>query len=251
MRGLFLILICLSSLTRVFAQTENEEGSDYIMDPAAIEFRTKMTIPPYGLAKVKAMIAKLSPVADKDGTDTGVLALSAVDFKNLSLREKFTYTMIHAEVYAQNCDIPEHQKAIDKKIFGKLLGGFNEAWWSERQTDFLQENRDSVMKLIQESVTRSKRMGVNYKETIEQINGWQMIPFIIEYAKNTPKDKDALTLLLLLMKRGEYSEFMKSTSFKKLYGDTSNYYSYLDYNKENEALIYRRAMGYYNEKKGK
>ncbi|MNU11874.1 hypothetical protein D3C72_2600680 [compost metagenome] len=53
------------------------------------------------------------------------------------------------------------------------------------------------------------------------------------------------------MKRGEYSEFMKSTSFKKLYGETSNYYAYLDYNKENEALIYRRAMGYYNEKKGK
>ncbi|ULT28439.1 hypothetical protein KUH03_18930 [Sphingobacterium sp. E70] len=67
MRSLILLFICLGSWTWAFAQTENEEGSNYIMDPAAIEFRTKMTIPPYGLAKVKALIAKLSPVGDKDG----------------------------------------------------------------------------------------------------------------------------------------------------------------------------------------
>lgn len=250
MRSIIILFICLSSWLSSFAQTGDDENSLF-MEPSAIEARSKMTIPPYGLAKVKAMVAQLVPVEDKDGTDNGSLALSLADYNSLSLREKFTYTMIHAEVYAQNCDIPENQKAIDKKIFGKLLGGFNEAWWSERQIDFLRENRDSVMKLIQESVLRSKRMGVNYKEAIEQINGWQMIPFIIEYAKKTPKDKDALTLLLLLMKRGEYSEFIKSTSFSKLYGEDSSYYSYLNYNKENEALIYRRAMGYYNEKKSK
>ena len=84
-----------------------------------------------------------------------------------------------------------------------------------------------------------------------ELSGWQMIPFIIDYAKKTPKDKDALTLLMLLMKRGEYSEFIKSTSFKKLYGENSNYYSYLNYNKENEALIFSRALKYYEEKKSK
>jgi len=94
-------------------------------------------------------------------------------------------------------------------------------------------------------------MGVNYKEAIETINGWEMIPFIIDYAKKTPKDKDALTLLLLLMKQGEYPEFVKSASFRQLYGEDSNYYSYLNYNKENEALIFKRATGYYNEKKSR
>ncbi|MBB1645354.1 hypothetical protein [Sphingobacterium sp. UME9] len=249
-RGLlfFISFLCWAG---VFAQTNPEDDESLFMDPAAIEMRNKMTIPPYGLDKVKALIAKIIPEEDKETTDAGTNAISATDFKKLSLREKFTYTMIHAELYAQNCAIPEYQTQIDKKIFGTLLDGFNESSWSQRQTDFLQENRDSVIKLIQESVIRSKRMGVNYKHALVELNGWQMIPFIIEYAKKTPKDKDALTLLMLLMKRGEYSEFIKSTSFKKLYGENSNYYSYLNYNKENEALIFSRALKYYDEKKSK
>lgn len=251
MKRVVLFIISLACFGNVFGQTDQTDENNLFMDPAAIEMRSKMTIPPYGLDKVKALIAKIIPEEDKEMTDAGTNAISAVDFKKLSLREKFTYTMIHAELYAQNCAIPEYQTEIDKKIFGTLLDGFNESSWSQRQTDFLQENRDSIMKLIQESVARSKRMGVNYKHAIVELNGWQMIPFIIDYAKRTPKDKDALTLLLLLMKRGEYNEFVKSTSFKKLYGEQSNYYSYLNYNKENETLIFSRALNYYNEKKSK
>ncbi len=251
MRKIVLLFMCFVYWGTGLAQTDSADDNSLFMDPAAIELRSKMTIPPYGLDKVKALISTIIPEEDKETTDAGINAISAVDFKKLTLREKFTYTMIHAELYAQNCAIPEYQTQIDKKIFATLLDGFNESSWSQRQTDFLQENRDSVMKLIQESVVRSKRMGVNYKHAIVEINGWQMIPFIVDYAKKTPKDKDALTLLLLLMKRGEYSEFIKSSSFKKLYGEDSNYNSYLNYNKENEALIFSRALKYYDEKKSK
>src|SRR5690606_13176846 len=110
-----------------------------------------------------------------------------------------------------------YQNDIQKRIFSQLETGFNEASWSQRQADFLIENRDSVMKLIEESVVRSKRMGINYKEAILEMNAWQMIPFIIRYIKSTAQDNDALTLLMLLMKRGEYDEFLKSTSYQKLY----------------------------------
>ncbi len=249
-RGL-LFFISFLCWMNVSAQTAQEDENGLYMDPAAIEMRSKMTIPPYGLTKVKALIAKIIPEEDNETTDASINAIPATDFSRLSLREKFTYTMIHAELYAQNCAIPEYQTQVDKKIFGTLLDGFNETSWSQRQTDFLNENRDSVMKLIQESVLRSKRMGVNYKHALVEINAWEMIPFIIDYAKKTPKDKDALTLLMLLMKRGEYQEFTTSTSFKKLYGDNSNYYAYLNYNKENEALIFKRALNYYKDRKGK
>lgn len=238
-----LILLVLF-FSKSFAQSE------FIYDEKAVEFRTKLIVPPYGLTKVKQLIAGIVYKEDpNNGSDAGIDALNITQFKALTLREKFTYVMIHAESTSQNCDIPEYQKDIEKKIFAHLLSGFNEAEWSQRQMDFLVENRDSVINLIKESVSRSKRMGVNYKEALLEINAWEAIPFIIEYAKSTPLDKDALTLLNLLMKRGEHSEFTKSTTFEKLYGKESNYYSYLNYNQANEDLIFKRATNYYQGRK--
>jgi hypothetical protein len=102
------------------------------------------------------------------------------------------------------------------------------------------------MALIKESTDRSKRMGANYKTAIVEINGREMIPYIIEVYNRDRKDRDLLTLLMLLMKNNEYKPFMDSQSFRKLYGDNANYYSYLDYNKANEDLIIKRAIDYYN-----
>lgn len=108
MRSLILFFACLSCWTMGFAQTDYKAADDYIMDPTAMAYRRKMTIPPYGLDKVKAMIEKMSFVEDKNHTDAGITALSSTAFIQLSLREKFTYVMIHAETSSQNCDIPEN-----------------------------------------------------------------------------------------------------------------------------------------------
>src|SRR5690606_39473633 len=129
--------------------------------------------------------------------------------------------------YAQNCAIFMPQPDEQKKIFSHLMSWMDENQWSDRQIDFLRENRDSVMSIIKESTLRSGRMGVNYKDAVETINGWEMIPFIIDYYKSNPKDKDALTLLLLLMKKGEYVEFIQSSSYRQLYGSDYNYESYI------------------------
>ncbi|WP_343743522.1 hypothetical protein [Chitinophaga sp.] len=203
-------------------------------------YRRKLTVPPYGLAKVKALIEKI-PYQEDDSSP-----MSNKDYMALSLREKFTYHMIHAEINAQNCDVRPPIQDEDKKIFGQMADGSEESVWSDRQSKFMISNRDSVMALIRESTDRSKRMGANYKMAIVEINGREMIPYIIEVYNRDKKDRDLLTLLMLLMKNNEYKEFMASQSYRKLYGEKADYQSYIDFNKGNEDLIIKRATDYYN-----
>jgi len=245
----YLILLFVGSTLFLHAQGEHY----YQMteeDIAYREFRQRSTVPPYGLYKVRGLIKTIQFKAQEYG-DAGIAALTAAQFKSLSLREKFTYSMIHPEMYAQNCAIFMPQPDEQKKIFSHLMSWMDENQWSDRQIDFLRENRDSVMSIIKESTLRSGRMGVNYKDAVETINGWEMIPFIIDYYKSNPKDKDALTLLLLLMKKGEYVEFIQSSSYRQLYGSDYNYESYIRFNTANQDLVINRAMAYYGEKSSK
>ena len=206
------------------------------------DFRIKTSIPPYGLGKVKAIIQKIKSTDDEN------LKLNNKEYMALSFREKFTYHMIHAETYSQNCDAMPPIQDEQKKIFGYLPDAFNEYSWSERQSNFLTSNRDSVIALITESANRSKRLGVNYKMAIAEMNAKQMIPFLVKFYNTDKKDHDILTVLMLLMKKNEYQPFMSSASYKKLYGDEANYQAYLEFNKANEALILKRAMDFYNGK---
>jgi hypothetical protein len=213
------------------------------------DFRSQISVPPYSLSKIKGLISKIKPQSDKDNSDMGISRLPQKDYDALSLRERFTYTMIHPEMYAQNCAIFVPQTNEDQKIFGYLISWMNEETWSDRQLNFLTKNRDSVMAIIKESVIRSKRMGVNYKDALVEINGWEMIPFLVSYYKENKKDKDILTTLMLLMKKGNYADFVKSKSYKNLYGVADNYESSMAFNKANEELTLQRAQAYYHSKK--
>ncbi|BAV05903.1 hypothetical protein SAMN05421788_11723 [Filimonas lacunae] len=205
------------------------------------ETRQKTSVPPYGLDKVKKLLGKTT----SDESDNTILA--AKDYLSLTLREKFTYHMIHAETYLQNCDIILTEKDEEKKIFGHLPEPFNESVWSARQTDFLEANRDSVMALIKESVNRSGRMGVNYKHALVEIRALEMIPFLVEFYKRDRKDHDVLTVLMLLMKGAKYEPFTSSASYGKLYGKESSYHAaFLVLNTANEDLIMKRAMDLFN-----
>ncbi len=233
-------------LTIIFAIIHTPAHSQ--MD-AYREFRAQPSVPPYGLSKIKALIAKIKPLSDYDNSDIGISPLPQKDYDALSLREKFTYTMIHPEMYAQNCAIFVPQSNEDQKIFGYLISWMNEETWSDRQLQFLVQNRDSVMAIIKESVTRSKRMGVNYKDALVEINAWETIPFLISYYNGNKKDKDIITTLMLLMKKGNYADFLKSKSYKNLYGVADNYESSMAFNKANEELTLQRAQAYYYSKK--
>lgn len=242
MKYLLFIVILFSSST-LFAQEETEWKEPSKESQAYSTFRTRLSTPPYELAKIKGLLSKT--VHDDDEN----LKLNAKVYNSLSLREKFTYHMIHAEDYSQNCDAMPPTQDAHKKIFGYLPDAFGEYSWSERQYNFMNGNRDSVMALIRESVLRSKKMGVNYKAAIVAVNGWEMIPFLIEFYNSDKKDHDILTLLMFLMKNNEYKPFMTSASFTKLYGEEGNAQTFLDFNKANEALILERANNFYKSKK--
>ena len=237
---IFALLLPLLSLAQDEANVEPSAESQ-----AYHEYRLKTTTPPYGLAKVQALIAKIKAGADD------AEALGAKQYLALSLREKFTYTMIHPESYSQNCDAFPMIQDEQKKIAAYLPDVFDEYSWSDRQMDFLVSNRDSVMAIIKESANRSKRLGLNYKRAIVDIEGVEMIPFLVEFYNRDHKDLDILTVLLQLMKYSKYPPFMSSASYGKLYLDESNYggyLNYLQYNKPNEELIIKRAMDLYNSK---
>ena len=241
MRVLTILFALLLPLLAI-AQEESEWKEASPESQAYHDYRMKTTVPPYGLAKVKALITGIA-ASDDDNE-----ALDTKEYLALSLREKFTYNMIHAESYSQNCDAMPPIQDEHKKIAGHLPDAFGEWSWSNRQTDFLVTNRDSVMEIIKESANRSKRLGLNYKDAIVEINGLEMIPFLVEFYNRDHKDLDILTVLLLLMHNVKYPPFMTSASNTKLYGDNSDYRAFLQYNKANEELIIKRVMDLYNSK---
>lgn len=238
MKRYLLSALLLSPLT-LFAQEEGEWKEASKESQAYHEYRLKNTTPPYGLSKVKGLVAKITSGEDE------AMSLNSKTYLALPLREKFTYTMIHAESYSQNCDVMPPIQEEHLKIFGHLPDAYDEYSWSDRQTDFLNANRDSVLAFIKESVSRSKRMGVNYKSTIVAVNGKELIPFLISTYKLDHKDHDLLTVLMLLMEKNDYKPFVTSASYTKLYGPDSNYQAFLQFNKANEELILKRALDFY------
>jgi hypothetical protein len=215
----------------LLAQSDGEWKPASKESEAYHEFRIKPSVPPYGLAKVKDLIKKIK----SDEEDNQALNKNA--YEALSMREKFTYHMIHAESYSQNCDAMPPIQNEHKKIFPYIPDAFDEWDWSERQTKFMSSNRDSVIALIRESITRSKRVGVNYKQAI------------LEKGSIKTKDLDLLTVMMVLMKENEFEPFLASPSYRKLYAEDADYRAYLIYNKANEDLIIKRATEFYNANK--
>lgn len=244
MKIILSFFLLLFSIT-VFSQRPGKREAEKPQGPSYSELRKKPTVPPYGLTRITDMIKKIK-TDDEDNKP-----LNQKDYDALSLREKFTYNMIHAEAYSQNCDAMPAVKNEDKKIFAYLPEAFDEFAWSERQTKFMSSNRDSVISFMRESMSRSKRAGVNFKQAMLEINAKEMIPDIIATyrANKTVKDLDLLTVIMNLMKDNEYEPFLLSGSYKKLYAEETSYQSYLNYNKANEDLIIKRGMDFYNAEK--
>lgn len=242
-----LLLLCCFTYCYTSAQEEQEWKEPSKESQAYHTYREWEASPPYSLAKIKSLIAKIKP-EEKDGEDGGTEKLNATIYQSLSLREKFTYHMIHGESYSQNCDATPPIQDEQKKIFAQLLDLFGESSWGDRQQKFFITNRDSVMQWIKACVTKDKRIGLNYKQALVDINATEMIPFLISTYNTTKKDHDILTVLMLLMKNNEYQPFMASSSNKKLYGgnDYERYNAFLNFNIPNEELIIKRATDFYN-----
>ena len=238
----FLTLAALALYVAAFSQTDDEPKGPSEASQAYEHYRNKITRPPYGLEKVLDLIKKAPESGEEGGS-----ALSSKAYASLTLREKFTYNMVHGESYSQNCDAGLATVDEEKKIWAELPPALGEEHWSGRQTDFLNEYRDTVVALMSESIGRAHRVGVNYKNVIVEINATEMIPLLISTYNTDKKDHDILTLLMLLMLNNKYPAFMSSASYTKLYASKeSRWENYLNFNAANEALIIQRATDFYN-----
>jgi len=209
-----------------------------------LPFRMQASVPPYGLSKVKVLI---SLEQRKYGKSYPNRPLPPGAYDSLLPQEKFTYAMIHPESFAQNCSLLPPQLFEKNKIFSTLATSFYENKLSNRQVRFLKDNRDSVMEWIIQSVDKSKKMGVNYKNAVTIINGWEMIPYLIHHYKAV-NDMDILTTLMLLMKLGVSDDFLPTTYYEQLYGKNSNYRSAINYSAAAEQFLLKTAMGYYKKR---
>ncbi|HLK27488.1 MAG TPA: hypothetical protein VKT28_02820 [Puia sp.] len=238
MKNIFLTAILFLSVKLLIAQANKESKNAEERNEAYRAYREKITTPPYGLQKIKSLISHIK----RDDEDNE--SLDEKKYLALSLREKFTYNMIHPESFSQNCDGAPNITNEQKKIFAHLPDAFGEYNWSEKQDSFFLDNKDSVIEWIKASILRTNRVGLNYKYIIVSVNAKEMIPLLINTYKKDRKDHDILTVLMLLMQKNEYADFMSSQSFRKLYFDDSNYWAYINYNSANEALIIQRATDF-------
>jgi hypothetical protein len=242
MTKIFPFLFVLWMSFSCLAQGDKEISAE---SQAYHEMVERNTIPPYSIEKIRVLIGGLESKDNEDGV-TATEALSPGIYASLSLREKFTYHMIHGETYSQNCDVIPPILDEQKKLFGYLSDPFGEYEWADRQKKFFKDNRDTVMSLMTESIRRSHHVGLNYKKVIVDINAAEMIPSLISTYNEKKIDHDILTVLMLLMSKNKYPVFINSVSWQKLYGDSkSNHRGYLDFNTANEQLILQRATDFY------
>jgi len=243
---MLLLSACSSSSSKNDRQGTKGKKESLVTSSTKVSPDDMDNIPPYGLDKVKALIAKAkADTTQEEGTE----AIDEKTWNSLPLEQKFTYVMIHQESYGQNCDILPERTDEAHRIYGQLPNFFDEGEtgyaWSERQLKFLKDNRDSVEQLMKPLIEKNNKIGGNFEVAIVEMNAKELIPYLIDFYKKKKQDHDILTILMLLMKENKYPEFMNSTSYQKLYKDEYSYSAYLTYNQANEELIFQRAMHFY------
>lgn len=247
MRNLITACIVAAIACSLVAQ-EQKEPQPNAASRQYHEFREKLSEPSYGLSKIKALIKKIKTKETEDGM--GEAPLTDAAYNALTVEERFTYTMIHGEVWSQNCDVSMPVLGEEKKIFRYFPSPFGgEQLWSERQKEFMKKNRVKVMALIKETMNSKRHMGVNLKAAVLEINAIELIPDMVKLYNRDHKDHDILTVLMNLMADNKYAPFMVSASYKKLFAEGARYDAYLDANSANQKLTTDRAMAFYKSVK--
>lgn len=227
------IVWCLSLLFSVSASAQSNSYQKWLEQKAVSPFKTP---------KVAKIIRDFGKSQNEENQE-----ISEEQFNKFTFEEKFNYTLWHPENYEQNCD--PNGAAIYKltKIYGYISDCFQEMGFSEKQINFLKENKVKVFDVIKKDAATSGRIWCNYKWAIVYLEAYDQIPFIIDVYKNGGrKDNDLLALLCYLMNSAEYQPFLKSPMYKKLYmGEMTGT---IENNKANQDLIIARAMAFYKSK---
>jgi hypothetical protein len=238
-------LVHLCVLVAVVASVFAQQDSPYTARQLKYhDYRLTLTEPPYALSKVKRLIKHLK--AGEEGNER----MADKAYNSLSFDEKFTYAMIHGEDYVQNCDAMPRIDDEDQRIFAWPPGAFaSDTTWSDRQRAFARNNRGIFVSRIRSLIRSRRRVGLNVKFVCMELDAYELIPDLIRAYGYGKKDHDILSVLMVLMKHGQYKPFLASASYKKLYSEDSSYESSLMANEANEKLICDRAMAFYNSGK--
>src|ERR1700722_14967301 len=153
----------------------------------------------------------------------------------MTVPERFTYCMLHAELASQICDEMPATLYCEKRIFAYPADSFGNETWSERQVDFLAKHRSEVINLLRVTIRRANRVGSNLKMAIMDIGAWELIPDVLAVYQRGWKDNDIPSLLCRLMDEPGYAPFKQTEIFRKLYGKTSQgYKSFIGATPENK-----------------
>ena len=251
MKERYLLIVLLMFNVNIAQEAENAKPVDSLFTNSSLyNHRTENSKPSYSLVKIEKLIAKSrmkNNLDEVEETPNEEIYLSEKDFNKLSVKEKFTYTMVYPEIKSSNFILDSLNFNLENKIFGMLPLTANYPKWSLRQQKFLKENRKIVQELIQETSVKNQKMGLNFKKALIEINAIESIPFIIDFYKSTDKnDKDLLTVLMLLVKKSNYYPFVRSNIYRKLYNDTISYQkSNIEYSEANEEYILKTAKNFY------
>jgi hypothetical protein len=169
---------------------------------------------------------------------------SAAVMKQLTLREQYTYQIMHPENYLQTCGRIMTGGYSEKEIAARLPFFQIEYYWSRDQGAFFRENKDSVLGWIAEDVRATGRVGLNYKYAIVECRDRRIVPLLIATYQKDGKDHDILTVLLLLMWKAKYPPFEKSGLYLPLYGPNAGWGEEIAYNSSNVTAILDLAKKY-------
>ncbi len=222
-------------------------------DPAPIseksrayhEARLHLTEPSYSLSRVKALIKAIKE--PKTDSDFGTKALDGKIFGKLTVKEKFTYCMIYGENFSQNCDGMPAFINEETKIFGHPSGAFSsEEDWSARQIKFLVSHRATIIQLLKETIRARGEVGANLKKAVLTLHAREVIPELVSTYKKSRQDLEILATLSNLMSDAKYRPYMKTQTYKRLYGQKeSNYKSFVPFSKEAEQTIIANAESFH------
>lgn len=234
-----LLAFLLALFSCAFAQEEEFGGP---VSQAYDAYRRQIVEPPYSLTVVKRAIRKLKS-HDDDG-----LIMPPAQFNRMTFAQKFTFTMIHGEIFSQNCDGMPVYVNEEKKVFSYFPTPFGQMVWSEKQLAFMRKNRTRVIGMIRTVMNSRHRVGINFKGAIVELHAKELIPDMISIYRRDRKDHDILTVLMLLMNDAGYRPFTASPLFTKLYGDKASYQSFVMATRATQDEIIARGMAFYRSK---
>lgn len=252
-----LILFAILSMGYSQAQTSDDSIERRVeKDIVWIKQWTKSNVPDFHLVKILSMINSVKiPKEEKDsifyfssmphwGGMNTIIAQS--NFQSLSPSELFTYCMINYEWYNQNCSGRIITKQDEPQLYGTFYRKYREFVWSDRQLNALKQHRDTIFHLLRTVISKDGFIGTNSLLMMESLNFREGIPIVLEQL-DKKENNDLYTLLMLLMRKGDYAKFKKTTIYEDIYGPESHIRSAIDNSQENRDLIRNMAKSFFEQ----